>query len=146
MLGKNLERICKAVLLLCLVHFIIMTIFYLDVYTQRFDIFSRFNSRNYSKMHQYFNISKPNGTSPAILGGEDHFVSSRKLESNLTVTKKPLPLCPDVPQGLGRMLNSTFFSCERKGLICVDLEKCIVILVAMVSELVCGANAEIWCQ
>ncbi|XP_067893101.1 beta-1,4-galactosyltransferase 2 isoform X1 [Heterodontus francisci] len=105
MLGKTLERICKAVLLLCLVHFLIMMIFYLDVYTQRFDIFSRFNNRNYSKMHQYFNISKPNGTSLTFLGGEDHFVSNRKLENNLTVTKKPLPMCPDVPQGLvGRLL------------------------------------------
>ncbi|XP_048457540.1 beta-1,4-galactosyltransferase 2 [Rhincodon typus] len=105
MLGKTLERICKAVLLLCLVHFLIMTIFYLDVYTQRFDIFSRFNTRNYSKVHQYFNISKSNGTSLTFLGSEDHFISSRKLEHNLTVTKKPLPMCPDVPPGLvGRLL------------------------------------------
>uniref|UniRef100_UPI00398EAD0E beta-1,4-galactosyltransferase 2 isoform X2 n=1 Tax=Pristiophorus japonicus TaxID=55135 RepID=UPI00398EAD0E len=116
MIGKTLERICKAVLLLCLVHFLIMTIFYLDVYTQRFDIFSRFNNRNYSKMHQYFNVSKPNGTSLTFLGGEDHFVSSRKLESNLTVTKKPLPMCPDVPQGLvGRLLIefSSLMSMEK---------------------------------
>ncbi|XP_062920522.1 beta-1,4-galactosyltransferase 2 isoform X1 [Mobula hypostoma] len=116
MLGKTLERICKAVLLLCVVHFLIMTIFYLDVYTQRFDIFSRFNSRNFSKIHQSFNISKPNGTSLTIMGGEDHFVSSRKLESNLTVTKKPLPLCPDVPQGLvGRLLIefSSLMTMER---------------------------------
>ncbi|XP_007898123.1 beta-1,4-galactosyltransferase 2 isoform X2 [Callorhinchus milii] len=102
MLGKTLERICKAVLLLCLVHFLIMMILYLDVYTQRFDIFSRFNNRNYSKIHQYFNSTKPNRT---FLGGEDHLMSSRKLESNLTVTEKPLSMCPDVPQGLvGRLL------------------------------------------
>ncbi|XP_005999968.1 beta-1,4-galactosyltransferase 2 [Latimeria chalumnae] len=107
MVGKTLERICKAVLLLCFVHFLIMMILYFDVYTQRLDLFSRFNARNYSRAHhgQYYNLSRPNATFPPFLGGGDRFLPSGRPEANQTATRAPLPPCPDVPSGLvGRLL------------------------------------------
>ncbi|XP_043941291.1 beta-1,4-galactosyltransferase 2 [Protopterus annectens] len=104
MLGRTLERICKGILLLCLVHFAIMMILYWDVYIQRFDIFNRFNTRNYSRMSHFFNFSKPNSTLPTLGIASDHFLASEKSEANVT-TEKPLPPCPDVPPGLvGRLL------------------------------------------
>nr|XP_015210630.1 PREDICTED: beta-1,4-galactosyltransferase 2 [Lepisosteus oculatus] len=106
MLGRTLERICKAVLLLCLVHFLIMMILYFDVYSQRFDIFSRFNGRNFSRTHHYYyNLSRPNGTFASYLATGDHFLHSARPETNITPTAKPLPPCPEVPPGLvGRLL------------------------------------------
>ncbi|CAL8323444.1 unnamed protein product [Arctogadus glacialis] len=107
MLGRTLERICKGVLLLCLLHFLIMMILYFDVYTQRFDLFSRFNNgRNGSRggannnggtvaaaggHHLYlYNLSRPNAT----LAGE-------QLLPSVKPSPKPLPPCPEIPPGLG---------------------------------------------
>uniref|UniRef100_A0A1A7YR75 Beta-1,4-galactosyltransferase n=1 Tax=Iconisemion striatum TaxID=60296 RepID=A0A1A7YR75_9TELE len=110
MLGRTLERICKGVLLLCLLHFLIMMILYFDVYSQRFDLFSRFNNgRNGSRNnvsgtgggHHYFyyNLSRPNATLASYL------VQSMQPESNQTPSPKPLPPCPENPPGLvGRLL------------------------------------------
>lgn len=109
MLGRTLERICKAVLLLCLVHFLIMMILYFDVYSQRFDIFSRFSGRNFSRTHHYYNLSRPNGTFPTYLPAGDHFLPSTKPETNYTPTIKPVPPCPEVPPGLGRLHVSFTF-------------------------------------
>uniref|UniRef100_A0A8C2I6S9 UDP-Gal:betaGlcNAc beta 1,4- galactosyltransferase, polypeptide 2 n=1 Tax=Cyprinus carpio TaxID=7962 RepID=A0A8C2I6S9_CYPCA len=113
MLGRTLERICKAVLLLCLVHFLIMMILYFDVYSQRLDIFSRFNNGrvvNSSRgpHHYYYNFSsgRPNTTFASYLATADHLLPSTKPEANQTPpTPKPLPPCPEVPPGLvGRLL------------------------------------------
>ncbi|KFV11407.1 Beta-1,4-galactosyltransferase 2 [Pterocles gutturalis] len=65
LLGVTLERICKAVLLLCLLHFVIIMILYFDVYAQHLDFFSRFNKRNASRAHPFSNSSRPNGTVPS---------------------------------------------------------------------------------
>ncbi|KFV47177.1 Beta-1,4-galactosyltransferase 2 [Tyto alba] len=65
LLGVTLERICKAVLLLCLLHFVIIMILYFDVYAQHLDFFSRFNARNASRAHPFSNSSRPNGTVPS---------------------------------------------------------------------------------
>lgn len=104
MLGRTLERICKAVLLLCLVHFLIMMILYFDVYSQRFDIFSRFNNgRNASRAHHYYyNLSRPNGTFASYLATADQLLPSARPLTNHTPTAKPIPPCPEVPPGLGR--------------------------------------------
>ncbi|XP_018429581.1 PREDICTED: beta-1,4-galactosyltransferase 2-like, partial [Nanorana parkeri] len=108
LLGVTLERICKAVLLLCLVHFVIIMILYFDVYAQRLDFFSHFNVRNSSRAHPYYNFSRPNGTAhtyPAASSPTDVFTPSAKLELNQTITEKPIPPCPDSPPGLvGRLL------------------------------------------
>lgn len=113
MLGRTLERICKGVLLLCLLHFLIMMILYFDVYSQRFDLFSRFNNgRNGSRNnasggaaaaaaagsghhYYYYNLSRPNATLASYL------VPSAQPETNQTPSPKPLPPCPDNPPGLG---------------------------------------------
>lgn len=108
LLGVTLERICKAVLLLCLVHFVIIMILYFDVYAQRLDFFSHFNVRNSSRIHPYYNFSRPNGTAhtyPAVTSATDVFTPSAKLELNQTITEKPVPPCLDSPTGLvGRLL------------------------------------------
>ncbi|XP_066537806.1 beta-1,4-galactosyltransferase 2 [Hoplias malabaricus] len=113
MLGRTLERICKAVLLLCLVHFLIMMILYFDVYSQRFDIFSRFNNgrgANSSRgpHHFYYNYSssRPNTTFPSYLPPAEQLSGTNKPEANRTLsTPKPIPPCPEVPPGLvGRLL------------------------------------------
>lgn len=108
MLGRTLERICKAVLLLCLVHFLIMMILYFDVYSQRFDIFSRFNNgrgANSSRgPHHYYNYSsgRPNTTFASYLPAADQLSPSAKSEGNRThPTPKPILPCPEVPPGLG---------------------------------------------
>uniref|UniRef100_A0A8D3B458 Beta-1,4-galactosyltransferase n=1 Tax=Scophthalmus maximus TaxID=52904 RepID=A0A8D3B458_SCOMX len=111
MLGRTLERICKGVLLLCLLHFVIMMILYFDVYTQRFDLFSRFNNgRNGSRNNvsgaagnghhfYYYNLSRPNATLASYLA------PSVQPETNQTPSPKPLPPCPEIPPGLvGRLL------------------------------------------
>ncbi|XP_037314482.2 beta-1,4-galactosyltransferase 2 [Pungitius pungitius] len=126
MLGRTLERICKGVLLLCLLHFLIMMILYFDVYSQRFDLFSRFNngrngSRNSSSSGSgaggssnasvgaagsghhfyYYNLSRPNAT----LAAGEQLVASAQPEGSQTPSPKPLPPCPDNPPGLvGRLL------------------------------------------
>lgn len=102
MLGRTLERICKAVLLLCLVHFLIMMILYFDVYSQRFDIFSRFNNgRNLSRAQHFYNLSRPNATFAGYLSTADHLLASVRPEANATPTAKPMPPCPEMPPGLG---------------------------------------------
>ncbi|MFT7801673.1 beta-1,4-galactosyltransferase 2 [Arapaima gigas] len=106
-LTVTLERICKAVLLLCLVHFLIMMILYFDVYSQRFDIFSRFNNgRNSSssRTHPFYNLSRPNATFAGYLGTMNHIPSAHP-EANVTSTAKPVPPCPEVPSGLGSITN-----------------------------------------
>lgn len=113
MLGRTLERICKGVLLLCLVHFLIMMILYFDVYSQRFDIFSRFNngrSANASRAnaagahhYYYYNSSRPNATFANFLATADQLLPSGRPEANHTPpTPKPIPPCPEVPPGLGK--------------------------------------------
>lgn len=113
MLGRTLERVCKAVLLLCLVHFLIMMILYFDVYSQRFDIFSRFNNgrgANASRWphHSYYNYSsaRPNATFPSYVPASEQLPLSSKPELNRThTTPKPIPPCPEIPPGLGRCFN-----------------------------------------
>lgn len=113
MLGRTLERVCKAVLLLCLVHFLIMMILYFDVYSQRFDIFSRFNNgrgANASRWphHSYYNYSgaRPNATFASYIPASEQLPPSGKPELNRThTTPKPIPPCPEVPPGLGRCFN-----------------------------------------
>ncbi|XP_022046857.1 beta-1,4-galactosyltransferase 2 [Acanthochromis polyacanthus] len=116
MLGRTLERICKGVLLLCLLHFLIMMILYFDVYSQRFDLFSRFNNgRNGSRNnvsgagsghhYYYYNLSRPNTTLASYLATGEQLVPSMQPESNQTPSPKPLPPCPENPPGLvGRLL------------------------------------------
>nr|XP_046264453.1 beta-1,4-galactosyltransferase 2 [Scatophagus argus] len=117
MLGRTLERICKGVLLLCLLHFLIMMILYFDVYSQRFDLFSRFNNgRNGSRNNAsgaagnghhfyYYNISRPNATLASFLATGEQLVASMQPETNQTPSPKPLPPCPESPPGLvGRLL------------------------------------------
>lgn len=112
MLGRTLERICKGVLLLCLLHFLIMMILYFDVYSQRFDLFSRFNNgRNGSRNNSaaagnahhfyYYNISRPNATSTSYLAAGEQSVQSSQPDTNETPSPKPLPPCPENPPGLG---------------------------------------------
>ncbi|XP_042353913.1 beta-1,4-galactosyltransferase 2 [Plectropomus leopardus] len=117
MLGRTLERICKGVLLLCLLHFLIMMILYFDVYSQRFDLFSRFNNgRNGSRNnasgaagsghhYYYYNLSRPNATLASYLATGEQLVPSVQPETNQTPSPKPLPPCPENPPGLvGRLL------------------------------------------
>nr|XP_019968511.1 PREDICTED: beta-1,4-galactosyltransferase 2 isoform X2 [Paralichthys olivaceus] len=117
MLGRTLERICKGVLLLCLLHFLIMMILYFDVYTQRFDLFSRFNNgRNGSRNnisgaagsghhYYYYNLSRPNATLASYLATGEQLMPSAQPETNQTPSPKPLPPCPENPPGLvGRLL------------------------------------------
>ncbi|KAM9844756.1 beta-1,4-galactosyltransferase 2 [Aulostomus maculatus] len=117
MLGRTLERICKGVLLLCLLHFLIMMILYFDVYSQRFDLFSRFNNgRNGSRNNvsgaagsghhfYYYNLSRPNTTLASYLATGEQLVLSGQPETNQTPSPKPLPPCPEIPPGLvGRLL------------------------------------------
>ncbi|XP_044130329.1 beta-1,4-galactosyltransferase 2 [Bufo gargarizans] len=109
LLGVTLERICKAVLLLCLVHFVIIMILYFDVYAQRLDFFTRFNVRNYSRLHPYYNFTRPNGTvhsyAAAVPSTAETCTASAKVDPNQTATERPLPPCPDSPPGLvGRLL------------------------------------------
>lgn len=113
MLGRTLERICKGVLLLCLLHFLIMMILYFDVYSQRFDLFSRFNNgrngsrNNVSTGHHYYyyNLSRPNGTMASFLATGEQLGVSLQPETNQTPSPKPLPPCPENPPGLvGRLL------------------------------------------
>ncbi|XP_047222967.1 beta-1,4-galactosyltransferase 2 isoform X1 [Girardinichthys multiradiatus] len=116
MLGRTLERICKGVLLLCLLHFLIMMILYFDVYSQRFDLFSRFNNgRNGSRNngsgtgsghhYYYYNLSRPNATSATYLAAGEQLVPSLQPENNQTSSPKPLSPCPENPPGLvGRLL------------------------------------------
>ncbi|KAL8178821.1 UNVERIFIED_CONTAM: Beta-1,4-galactosyltransferase 2 [Gekko kuhli] len=104
LVGVTLERICKAVLLLCLLHFLIIMILYFDVYAQRLDFFSRFSVRNASRTLPYVNISRPNSTA-GPLGPELPAPSAKSVSSNSTITEKPLPPCPEMPPGLvGRLL------------------------------------------
>ncbi|XP_029381058.1 beta-1,4-galactosyltransferase 2 [Echeneis naucrates] len=128
MLGRTLERICKGVLLLCLLHFLIMMILYFDVYTQRFDLFSRFNNgRNGSRNnisgaagsghhYYYYNISRPNATLASYLATGDQLMPSAQPETNQTPSPKPLLPCPEMPPGLvGRLLIefSSLMTMER---------------------------------
>ncbi|XP_067423932.1 beta-1,4-galactosyltransferase 2 [Emydura macquarii macquarii] len=106
LLGVTLERICKAVLLLCLLHFVIIVILYFDVYAQHLAFFSRFSARNASRAQPASNSSRPNGTTPSPgPAGADALAPSAGPDANRSVTEKPLPPCPEVPPGLvGRLL------------------------------------------
>lgn len=102
LLGVTLERICKAVLLLCLLHFVIIMILYFDVYAQHLDFFSRFNARNASRSHPFSNSSRPNGTVPSYGPGSAEAPSpSTKPSTNQSTTEKPLQPCQETPPGLG---------------------------------------------
>ncbi|XP_056671241.1 beta-1,4-galactosyltransferase 2 isoform X2 [Monodelphis domestica] len=109
LLGGTLERICKAVLLLCLLHFLIAVILYFDVYAQHLDFFSRFSahSRRTAAHSPHSatatgigaNCSRPNSTAPSSEA------PSPRPDNNHSVTTMPLPPCPDMPPGLvGRLL------------------------------------------
>ncbi|EOB08896.1 Beta-1,4-galactosyltransferase 2, partial [Anas platyrhynchos] len=106
LLGVTLERICKAVLLLCLLHFVIIMILYFDVYAQHLDFFSRFNARNASRTHPFSNSSRPNSTAPSYgPAGAEPPSPSAKPSTNRSVTEKPLQPCQETPPGLvGRLL------------------------------------------
>uniref|UniRef100_A0A493TP49 Beta-1,4-galactosyltransferase n=1 Tax=Anas platyrhynchos platyrhynchos TaxID=8840 RepID=A0A493TP49_ANAPP len=106
LLGVTLERICKAVLLLCLLHFVIIMILYFDVYAQHLDFFSRFNARNASRAHPFSNSSRPNSTAPSYgPAGAEPPSPSAKPSTNRSVTEKPLQPCQETPPGLvGRLL------------------------------------------
>ncbi|NXW92873.1 B4GT2 galactosyltransferase, partial [Alopecoenas beccarii] len=106
LLGVTLERICKAVLLLCLLHFVIIMILYFDVYAQHLDFFSRFNTRNASRAHPISNSSRPNGTVPSYgPAGAEARSPSAKSSANQTATEKPLQPCQEMPPSLvGRLL------------------------------------------
>lgn len=108
LVGVTLERICKAILLLCLLHFLIIMILYFDVYAQRLDFFSRFNARNTSRTLPYVNISRPNSTAGS-LGPELLTPSTKSVSSNSTITEKPLPLCPEMPSGLGETTACSYW-------------------------------------
>lgn len=104
LLGVTLERICKAVLLLCLLHFVIIMILYFDVYAQHLDFFSRFNARNTSRVHPFSNSSRPNSTAPSYgPAGAEPPSPSAKPNTNRSVTEKPLQPCQEMPSGLGEM-------------------------------------------
>lgn len=104
LLGVTLERICKAVLLLCLLHFVIIMILYFDVYAQHLDFFSRFNARNASRAHPFSNFSRPNGTVPSYApAGAEAPSPSAKPSTNQSATEKPLQPCQEMPPGLGEM-------------------------------------------
>ncbi|XP_049603406.1 beta-1,4-galactosyltransferase 2 [Syngnathus scovelli] len=112
MLGRTLERICKGVLFLCLLHFLIMMILYFDVYSQRFDLFSRFNnvrngSRNNASGHHFYfyNISRLNATAASYLATGEQAGPTARPHANRPPSPKPLPPCPENPPGLvGRLL------------------------------------------
>ncbi|XP_028328587.1 beta-1,4-galactosyltransferase 2-like [Gouania willdenowi] len=118
MLGRTLERICKAVLLLCLIHFLIMMILYFDVYSQRFDLFRRNGSRTNTNVsagtaHHYFlyNVTRANATAACLTTSP-----SPQPEDQQTPSPKPLPPCPESPPGLvGRLLIefSSLMTMER---------------------------------
>ena len=99
LLGGTLERVCKAVLLLCLLHFLVAVILYFDVYAQHLAFFSRFSARGPSRaLHpaasSSTNCSRPNATVPS--SGLPEAPSARPGP-----TAPVLPPCPDSPPGLG---------------------------------------------
>lgn len=107
LLGVTLERICKAVLLLCLLHFVIIMILYFDVYAQHLDFFSRFNARNASRAHPFSNSSRPNSTAPSYgPAGAEPPSPSAKPSTNRSVTEKPLQPCQETPPGLGEVCGA----------------------------------------
>lgn len=100
LLGRTLERVCKAVLLLCLLHFLVAVILYFDVYAQHLAFFSRFSARGPARaLHpaasSTTNCSRPNATAPSSGLPE---ASSARPGPMAPV----LPPCPDSPPpGLG---------------------------------------------
>ncbi|XP_077413967.1 beta-1,4-galactosyltransferase 2 [Vanacampus margaritifer] len=112
MLGRTLERVCKGVLFLCLLHFLIMMILYFDVCSQRFDLFSRFNngrngSRNNASGHHFYfyNISRSSATVASYVAAGEQMGPTAQPHANRTPAPKPLPPCPENPPGLvGRLL------------------------------------------
>ncbi|XP_077006059.1 beta-1,4-galactosyltransferase 2 isoform X4 [Tamandua tetradactyla] len=103
LLGVTLERVCKAVLLLCLLHFLVAVILYFDIYTQHLTFFSRFSARGpahalHPAASSSANCSRPNATAPS--SGLPEAPSARPGS-----TAPILPPCPDLPPGLvGRLL------------------------------------------
>ncbi|KAL6068575.1 hypothetical protein STEG23_000978 [Scotinomys teguina] len=103
LLGGTLERVCKAVLLLCLLHFLVAVILYFDVYAQHLAFFSRFSTRSpahalYPAASSSTNCSRPNAT--AASSGLPEVPSARPGP-----TAPVIPPCPDVPPGLvGRVV------------------------------------------
>lgn len=99
LLGGTLERVCKAVLLLCLLHFLVAVILYFDVYAQHLAFFSRFSARGPTRVlhpaaSSSTNCSRPNATAPS--SGLPEVPSARPGP-----TAPILPPCPDSPPGLG---------------------------------------------
>lgn len=105
LLGGTLERVCKAVLLLCLLHFLVAVILYFDVYAQHLAFFSRFSARGPARaLHpaasSSANCSRPNATAPS--SGLPEVPSVRPPGPTAPV----LPPCPDLPPGLGEPVGS----------------------------------------
>uniref|UniRef100_A0A7I2V6C7 Beta-1,4-galactosyltransferase 2 n=1 Tax=Homo sapiens TaxID=9606 RepID=A0A7I2V6C7_HUMAN len=101
LLGGTLERVCKAVLLLCLLHFLVAVILYFDVYAQHLAFFSRFSARGpahalhpaASSSSSSSNCSRPNATASSS--------GLPEVPSALPGPTAPtLPPCPDSPPGL----------------------------------------------
>ncbi|KAM7099634.1 beta-1,4-galactosyltransferase 2 isoform 1-T5 [Molossus nigricans] len=103
LLGGTLERVCKAVLLLCLLHFLVAVILYFDVYAQHLAFFSRFSARGPARVlhpaaSSSTNCSRLNTTAPSSGLPEAPSVRPGSTAPNL-------PPCPDSPPGLvGRLL------------------------------------------
>lgn len=99
LLGGTLERVCKAVLLLCLLHFLVAVILYFDVYAQHLAFFSRFSARGPARVlhpaaSSGTNCSRLNATAPSSGLPEAPSVRPGSAAPNL-------PPCPDSPPGLG---------------------------------------------
>lgn len=137
LVGVTLERICKAVLLLCLLHFLIIMILYFDVYAQRLDFFSRFNVRNSSsRALPYVNISRPNGTAGPL--GPELLGPSAKSVRNNTVTEKPLPPCPEMPPGLGEFAGESLCLALPTQSPAATLQCCYQVSLCPVCHLLCS--------
>lgn len=114
LLGVTLERVCKAVLLLCLLHFLVAVILYFDIYTQHLTFFSRFSARGpahalHPAASSSANCSRPNATAPS--SGLPEAPSARPGS-----TAPILPPCPDLPPGLGEPAGGGLPSGVEEGL------------------------------
>ena len=113
LLGGTLERVCKAVLLLCLLHFLVAVILYFDVYAQHLAFFSRFSARGPARVlhpaaSSSTNCSRPNTTAPS--SGLPEAPSVRPGP-----TAPILPPCPDSPPGLGEPAGQGLPRGEGRG-------------------------------
>lgn len=100
LLGGTLERVCKAVLLLCLLHFVVAVILYFDVYAQHLAFFSRFSARSPARgLHPAASSSSTNCSRPSATAPSSGLPGAPSVWPGPTVPA--LPPCPDLPPGLG---------------------------------------------